>query len=109
MLLHIALVAEILATIICFHCIYGKKLKWDVKTVAAVLSVLTVLEMVNYYHLSGIFSFLVYVILFIYCKYEFKSKFAETVISFVLCMILISSISYLMPCQKICTGHSASW
>ena len=54
MLLHIALVAEILATIICFHCIYGKKLKWDVKTVAAVLSVLTVLEMVNYYHLSGI-------------------------------------------------------
>ena len=60
MMMHVALVAEILATILCIHCIYGRKVTFDVKTVGFILSTLIVLEVVNIYQLNGGFSFIVY-------------------------------------------------
>lgn len=95
MMLHVALVAEILATVICIHCIYGRKVKLDVKTAVLILSILVILEIINFYHLGGIASFGVYIVLFIYCKGEFKSTFIETLISLVLCMIISTSIQFI--------------
>ena len=96
MLFHIALVSEIWATIICVYCIYGEKFRLDNKTVEVFLGILIILEIVNGNHLNGIFSFLVYVILFVFCIVEFKSSIAETTISLVLCMVIVTSM------QSIC-------
>jgi len=90
MLLRVMLVAEILSAIICLHCIYGEKFRLNVKTVTLTLSVLIVLEVVNCFELSGVFSALGYVFLIIYCKFEFKNSILETVISFVLSMIILT-------------------
>lgn len=94
MSLHIALVAEILATFLCIHCIYGKKFKPDVNTAGAILGILIILEIINIYQIDGNLLLLVYVILFVYCKTEFKSLFIEAIISLVLCMIISTSLQF---------------
>ena len=83
MMLHVLLVAETLATILCIHCIYGRKVTFDVKTVGAILSILVTLEIINMNQLHGAYSFCVYIIFLVYCKAEFKSPFVETLISLV--------------------------
>lgn len=95
MLLHIALVMEILATFICIHCIYGRRVEIHVKMILAFLSILIVLEIINNYQLNGIFSFLVYIILFLYCKTEFKSLAVEIVISLLLYIIVLTSMQFI--------------
>lgn len=95
MALHIALAAEILATIFCIYCIYGKKVTWDVKTTVAVLGILVILEIINTYQLGGIFSFLVYIILFVYCKSKFKGSIIETLISLILNMVIMTSMQFI--------------
>ncbi len=51
------------------------------------MGILVILEIANYYQWSGLFSLLGYVIIFIYCLYEFKCSIIESIIVFLLCMI----------------------
>lgn len=92
MLIHIALIAEILTTFICVYCIYGEKFRLDRKTLGAFFSILIILEIINSNHLNGIYSFLIYMILFVYCKARFKSSIIETIISLVLCMVIVTAM-----------------
>lgn len=95
MLLHIALIAETLTTIICIFCIYGEKFKLDKKTITAFLSILFILEVININHLDGKYSFWVYVVLFIYCTVEFRSAISDTLISIILWMIIVTAMQFL--------------
>lgn len=107
MMMHVALVAEILATILCIHCIYGKKVTFDVKTVGVILFILAILEVANSCQMGGIFSFSVYIVLFIYCKSKFRSSNMETIISLVLYIIILTSVQFMcfsfvsivLPCE----------
>lgn len=94
MMMHVALVAEVLATILCIHCIYGRKVRFDVKTVGAILSILAILEAANFYKLGGMFSVIGYVVLFFYCKSEFKTSTIEAINSSLLCMIVMTSMQF---------------
>lgn len=94
MILHIALVAEMLATFICIHCIWGRKFRLNTRTIVAIVWILMILEMANYYHLGGIFSFLGYVILCVYCKYEFKSSIVKTIVNFFVVVIVMTIIQF---------------
>lgn len=94
MMLHIALAAEILATILCIHCIYGRKITCDVKTVGVILGILIILEVINFYKLGGISSACVYIVLFIYCRSEFKSHVIEVISSILLCTIVMTSTQF---------------
>lgn len=95
MLLHIALIAEILMTIVCIYCIYGEKFRLDKKTIAAFLSILLILEIINSNNLNSIYTFLGYMVLFVYCKTKFKSSTTEAVISLVLCMVLVTTAQFM--------------
>ncbi len=95
MLLHFALVIEILATIMCIHRIYGRKIRLDINTVGTILGILIILELANSLQFGGILSFSVYVVLFMYCKKEFKCSLIENVISLVLCMIIMTSMQFM--------------
>lgn len=107
MLLHIALIAEIMATVICIHCIYGEKVELDFKTVGTVLGILTVLELINYYQLCGMFSFLGYVIVCVYCKYVFDSSVKKVVVNFLITIVIITTIQFmLMILIEICIPGS---
>lgn len=95
MMLHVALVAEVLATILCIHCIYGKKVTFDAKTVGAMLGILAILEVANSCQMGGILSFSIYVVLFIYCKSKFRSSIMETLVSLILCIIVATSMQFM--------------
>ncbi|MBQ3600801.1 MAG: GHKL domain-containing protein [Lachnospiraceae bacterium] len=94
MLYQIGLITEILATIIGLYCIYGKRFRLNVKTTVLTLGILCILECVNYFGVSGLFSCIAYLVLGIYCKYELKSSLIEVAISFILCMIIITSMQF---------------
>lgn len=94
MLLHILLVAEILATVVCIYGIYGEKIKLDLPIVGLILGVLILLEISNFFRLGGSFSLIIYVVLFLYCKWRFNSSTGEVFISLVLCMIVITSVQF---------------
>lgn len=94
MMMHVALVAEILATILCIHCIYGRKVTFDVKTVGFVLSTLIILEIVNIYRLNGVVSFTVCIFLFVYCISEFRSSVGEVVVSLFLYAVILTSMQF---------------
>lgn len=95
MLVHIALTAEILTTIICIYCIYGEKLKPDRKTLGAFFSIWITLAIINGNHLNAVYTFLVYMILFVYCKARFHSSIGETITGLVLCMVLVTAIQFM--------------
>lgn len=95
MLVSIVLLTEILATMFCLHCIYGEKVKADVWTIGNILGILAILEVINTYSFPTICTYCVYVIFFVYSMVRFKSTFVETLISFVLCMIVITSMQFL--------------
>lgn len=95
MLLHIALVAEILTVIICIYSIYGKRFKLDWKTLGVFFSILIVLEIINNNHLDGKYSILAYLLFFIYCIVEFRSSVRETLISIILCITIITAIQFI--------------
>lgn len=95
MFLHIALVAEVLATIVCIHCIYGKKVECDVRTVTAFLGIFIILESINIYHWNAICSMSGYVIIVIYCRNKFGSTVAEAILSTLLCILLSTTIQFI--------------
>ncbi len=95
MMLHVVLVTEVFATVMCIHSIYGRKLEWDIKTVAAILGILTILEVANVFRLSGISSLIIFVIIYAYCRSMFKKPIIENVISLVLCMIIVTSTQFI--------------
>ena len=70
MLVHLALITELLATVMCLHCLHGAKPKSIIRTVVLILSVLIVLEIVYYYGLSDLYTCLGYILLLLYCKKE---------------------------------------
>ena len=91
MLLHVALVTEIVATILC---IYGKRFRLDAWTAGLMLSVLAILEVINYYHIGGMSSFGVCILLFLYCKIVFKSSTLESIISLLLYAVILTSMQF---------------
>lgn len=95
MFLHITLAAEILAVMISLFGIYGKKCRPDKKTAAVVLGLLFLMEIINLCHLEGGYSFLALIVLWIYCTAEFQSTIMETLVSLLLCMVIVTAIQFL--------------
>lgn len=98
MWLHIALIMELLTMVICLHCIYGQKVKWDIKTVGLVASSLLMLELANFDLLSsvgGLITIATYIITFWYCKSRFHSSVKEIIISMVIVFFIIASMQFL--------------
>lgn len=66
MLLCIVLVTEILSSLICMHCLYGKKVKLEKSTIAIVIFLLLILEAINFFQWNYMTTFVTHILLFIY-------------------------------------------
>ena len=88
MLIHLALVMEISAVLICIYCVYGKKIKLDIPLVVLFMVILIWLELINYLHLSGINSLWIYPMIFGFCKYNFKESVFQTIVSIILSIVI---------------------
>lgn len=95
MLIHFILIVEIVSSLLCIHCIYNKRLKINLYTILAFMGILAVLEFINFYHISGIYSMIGYMILCIYCIIEFKSSILEAIISVCIYIIILTILQFL--------------
>lgn len=86
---------EVFATLACIHCIYGKKIKWDVKPIALCLSLLVILEFANSLPSREGYSLFVYLPIIIYCKYEFKSSLLQILVKMIWFTILLTGMEFI--------------
>lgn len=94
MLIRIALVLEIIAIICCIHCVYGKSIRWDVNAACLMLSILIVLEGINYFKLGTVFSLINLVLIYIYCKHVFKKSVTQTLVNLIIHIVILTVIEF---------------
>ena len=94
-LLHTAMAAEVWSTIICIHCIYGKKIRLDVRTMLVFLGILSVSEVIYHLRISNGYTMVSQLLFFIYCICEFRESVWRTVIKVVLFNLLFVAIQFM--------------
>ena len=103
MLLHIALAAEIFAIILFMYVLAHTRFRMCGKVVVLASVILLLLEMINFYRLSGIYSLGIYIILCLYGKWEFKKSIVRTVGYFLMTMVFITLTQFIvMTVLEIC-------
>lgn len=95
MWMRVVYLLEVFATLACIHCIYGKKIKWDVKPIALCLSLLVIYEVANNLQNGGLYSLAAYIPIFIYCKRTFGTSILQTLVKVFWLIILLTSIEFL--------------
>ena len=94
-LLHMAMAAEVWSTILCIHCIYGKKVRLDVKTMLVFLGILAISEVVYVLQISNGYTMISQLFFLLYCICEFRESVWHTVIRVVLFHLLFVAIQFM--------------
>lgn len=94
MLMLLNLMVELLALFICVHAVHGKKLKVDVATVATYVSMIAIMFLSNTFEWHSAVVIITYVLLYLFCVFQFKQGPASAFVSVVLAMILIVVIQF---------------
>ncbi len=94
MLMIVNLMVELLALFICVHAVHGKKLKVDVATVATYVSMIAIMFLSNTFEWHSAVVIITYVLLYLFCVFQFKQRPASAFVGVVLAMILIVVIQF---------------
>lgn len=95
MLAQVVYLLEVFALLTCIHRIYGKKIQWDVKSIVLCMSLLMIYEVVNNLQAGGIYSLVVYIPVFVYCKKTFGTSMSQTLVKIMWLIILLTAIEFL--------------
>lgn len=86
-LLYIAL--EAIAVLLLLHALYGKKMQWDKYSVAFILFDCGLMSVIRWCGLNQNLSFIIYVVLVVYCILEFKSNIKQVIVNMVLLVVIM--------------------
>ena len=89
-LLYIAL--EAIAVLLLLHALYGKKMQWDKYSVAFILFDCSLMSVIRWCGLNQNLSFIIYVILVVYCFVEFESNIGKVIVNIILLAVVMISI-----------------
>lgn len=89
-LLYIAL--EAIAVLLLLHALYGKKMQWDKYSVAFILFDCGLMSVIRWCGLNQNLSFMIYVILVVYCFVEFESNIGKVIVNIILLAVVMISI-----------------
>lgn len=95
----LGLLMELLATIYGIAAFFGKKVKYDIKTVSFIISEIVLSTLMNEYNLPIYLLSLSYIIILIYGLAEFEEGIKETILSFLLTsgvVIVLQQIFYVI-------------
>lgn len=95
MMLHLALVLEIMAVIVCIHRLYGQKVKLDIGTVGLYFACLLLFEAINIYGLKGFWALGAYVLIGVYCIRRQKESVMGAALSIALMIIIIAVMQFM--------------
>ena len=94
-MLRLALLLEILAAVVCIHCIYGRKIKFNIVTVVFCLVSVIILDIINTLEMSGVSTLVIYILFFAYCLIEFKQSVRLTIFKEWLFVIIFSAFQFM--------------
>lgn len=86
---------EIVAIIQCIHCVYGERIKYNTNLILTYVAIMTVSEIVNTNGGAILCSFVMYVVLVVYCVKSFHRSWKHHIINTVLYMIVITIVQFL--------------
>lgn len=86
-LLYIAL--EAIAVLLLLHALYGKKMQWDKYSVAFILFDCGLMSVIRWCGLNQNLSFMIYVILVVYCFVEFESNIGKVIVNIILLAVVM--------------------
>lgn len=82
------LILEILAVLLCLHGLYGEKFKWNIYTVLFIAVEFIAYQIEDVYAPVKHWEIFLYALLFLYSKIQFKCNWKESMINYVLCIVL---------------------
>lgn len=95
MLIRIALVLELVSLIICIFRINGKKIKLDMDVMILFIVLLMFLDYFNRMQVSRIYKIVIYIIIYIFCRYKFGTKYIATGINIFILMIVLTASQFI--------------
>lgn len=103
-LLYIAL--EAIAVLLLLHALYGKKMQWDKYSVAFILFDCSLMSVIRFGKMSQSVSMIVYLVLILYCIYEFRSSLKQLIVNVILLAVIMMGIELaaLIILQMFSTG-----
>lgn len=103
-LLYIAL--EAIADLLLLHALYGKKMQWDKYSVAFILFDCGLMSVIRFGKMSQSVSMIVYLVLILYCIYEFRSSLKQLIVNVILLAVIMMGIELaaLIILQMFSTG-----
>lgn len=82
------LIFEILAVLLCLHGLHGEKFKWNIYTILFIAVEFIAYQIEEVYTPVKYWQILLYILLFIYSKIQFKRNWKESMINYALCIVL---------------------
>ena len=94
MMSRVIIAIEILSMVVCLYNVFGEKLKLNFSFLSVVLSLVAIQELMNYYHINGIGTILIYIVLFIFSKRKFKETAVGTGVRLLLQLIFMVGLQF---------------
>ena len=69
---NVCLLLEALSIVICLHHLYGEKFRLDIATVCLLAVDMIMMQTIDYFGWSSVWSVLIYPVLAVYCLKKFK-------------------------------------
>lgn len=91
-----ALLLEALSIIVCLHCIFDEKVKFNISMMAMLLCHVIFLLEVSMEQLNRLYSMTIYVIYILYCIIRFKVSFIKATVSMVFCITVMTIMQFVV-------------
>lgn len=96
MVVRISTVLEAITTTIFLHQLYGKRYSLDIKTILFISLHLIIFQGINEEYLPQQFTIMAYLLMIIYCLWEFGGTIKELIINIVLYIVLMGSLQMIL-------------
>lgn len=92
MIVSLYLLFEVLAVVCCLHYLYGRKVQYNVITLAFVIMEMLWMLLIHSFGLNHSFTFVMYLGMLIYCGLNFGLSIKNILINNILCIIFVGTI-----------------
>lgn len=90
----LSILLEIMAVIVCIHCLYNRKVRFDISTIALYLSCVIIFELENVHGLFFGSTALPYLLVIVYCKQKCEDSFIGSSFCTFLMMVMIAIMQF---------------
>lgn len=86
---NVCLLLEALSIVICLHHLYGEKFRLDIATICLLAVDMIMMQIIDYFGWSSVWSVLIYPIIIVYCLIKFGFTLKKLIINFSLSVFIV--------------------